>query len=171
MANWKDGELGACVMVGEKLGAVGAAAAVDGLLSERQIGLLGEAPVGRLATADADARPYVIPVCFVYDAGAGVIYSALDGKPKRSSLAGLRRVRNIRANPQAALVVDHYAEYWSELWYLLVMGRAEVVDSGAEPARAVALLRAKYRQYREMAIDGNPVIRLTPERVAGWSGR
>ena len=154
-------------MTGDNSASSGAAA---GVLSVRQIELLRLAPVGRLATADADARPYVIPVCFAYDGEGGVIYSALDGKPKRSSLGGLRRVRNIRANPQAALVVDHYAEDWSELWYLLIRGRAEVVASGAEPARAVALLRAKYRQYREMAIDGNPVIRLTPERVVGWSG-
>ena len=141
-----------------------------GVLAAGQIELLRGAAVGRLATADAVGRPHVIPVCFAYDADGGVIYSALDGKPKRSGFDGLRRVRNIRANPQAALVVDHYAEDWSELWYVLIMGRAEVVASGDEPARGVALLRAKYGQYREMAIDGNPVIRLTPERVVGWSG-
>ena len=140
------------------------------ILSEAQIVLLRDAPVGRLATADAAARPYVVPVCFAYDAGAGVIYSALDAKPKRSALAGLRRVRNIRANPQAALVVDHYADDWSELWYLLIMGRAELLERGAEPARAIARLREKYPQYREMPIDGNPVIRLTPERATGWAG-
>ena len=140
------------------------------VLTEGQIELLRGAAVGRLATADAAGRPQVIPVCFAYDDGAGVIYSALDGKPKRSGFEGLRRVRNIRANPQAALVVDHYAEDWSELWYVLITGRAEVMASGAEPARAAALLRAKYWQYREMALEGNPVIRLTPERVVGWSG-
>lgn len=141
-----------------------------GVLSGRQIELLRGAAVGRLATADAAGRPHVIPVCFAYDDGGGVIYSALDGKPKRIGFDGLRRVRNIRANPQAALVVDHYSDDWSELWYVLITGRAEVVASGDEPARAVALLRAKYWQYREMALDGNPVIRLTPERVVGWSG-
>ena len=140
------------------------------ILSKPQIALLRDAPVGRLATADAAARPYVVPVCFAYDAGAGVIYSALDAKPKRSALAGLRRVRNILENPQAALVVDHYADDWSQLWYLLLMGRAELLESGAEPARAIARLREKYPQYREMPIDGNPVIRLTPERVTGWNG-
>lgn len=138
------------------------------VLSEREIGLLRDAPVGRLATADSGARPHVIPVCFAYD--AGVIYSALDGKPKRSGLAGLRRVRNILSNPQAALVVDYYADDWSQLWYLLILGRAELLEGGGEAARAIGRLREKYPQYREMAIDGNPVIRLTPERVVGWGG-
>lgn len=138
------------------------------VLSAPQIALLRNAPVGRLATADCAARPYVIPICFAYD--AGVIYSALDGKPKRSGLTGLRRVRNILSNPQAALVVDHYADDWSQLWYLLILGRAELLEGGGEAARAIARLREKYPQYREMAIDGNPVIRLTPERVTGWGG-
>lgn len=155
---------------GGELGADGARSAPAAVLSEAQIALLRDAPVGRLATADAAARPYVVPVCFAYDAGAGVIYSALDAKPKRSALAGLRRVRNILENPQAALLVDHYADDWSELWYLLIMGRAELLDNGAEPSRAIVRLREKYPQYREMPIDGNPVIRLTPERATGWVG-
>ena len=40
---------------------------------------------------------------------------------------------------------------------------------GKEASRAVALLRDKYPQYREMNVDGNPVIKLTPERHTAWS--
>ncbi len=137
-------------------------------LTPEQAVRLSETPVGHLATADANGRPHVIPVCFAYDGHC--IYSVLDAKPKRGTLTGLRRVRNILANPQVSLVIDHYDEDWTRLWYLLVQGRAELVENGPEPSTAIALLREKYSQYRNMALDGNPVIRITPERATGWSG-
>ena len=96
------------------------------------------------------------------------IYSALDQKPKRTTVARLRRVRNIAANPQVALVVDHYAEDWRRLWYLLITGTAELLEGGEEQARAVQLLRQKYPQYRQMDIQASPVIRITPTGVVAW---
>lgn len=133
------------------------------VLTPSQTALLTAAPVGRLATADAAGRPHVIPVCFACDGRR--IYSALDAKPKRGRLADLRRVRNIRANPQASLVIDHYEADWSRLWYLLVSGTAELIDAGDEHSTALALLLAKYPQYRAMSLDDNPIIRITPQRA------
>ena len=138
------------------------------VLTERQATLLNETPIGHLATADGNGRPHVIPVCFACDGQR--IYSVLDAKPKSGSLRRLRRVRNILTNPQVSLVIDHYEADWSRLWYLLVRGRAELLEPCAEQAAAIALLRAKYPQYREMALDGNPVIKITPERATGWPG-
>ena len=137
-------------------------------LTPEQSARLSETPVGHLATADANGRPHVIPVCFSYD--GQYIYSVLDAKPKRGSLTGLRRVRNILANPQVSLVIDHYDEDWTRLWYLLLQGRGELVEDGPEPPVAIAMLREKYPQYRAMELDGNPIIKITPERVTGWSG-
>ena len=142
-------------------------------LTEPQARFLADARVARLATADADGRPHAIPVCFAYaDLGYGGenIYIVLDQKPKTTELTRLRRVRNILANPQAALVVDHYDEDWRHLRYILVSCRAGLLN-GDEPeaARAVALLREKYPQYHEMELDGNPVIKLTPIRFTAWS--
>ena len=137
-------------------------------LTESQARFLAEARVGRLATADSAGRPHVIPVCFAYDGEA--VYIVLDRKPKSVGLTRLRRVRNILENPQAALVVDHWDEDWSALRYVLVSCRAELLDGdGEEEARAVAMLREKYRQYRDMDIEGNPVIKLTPLRFTAWS--
>ena len=137
-------------------------------LTESQSRFLAEARVGRLATADSAGRPHVIPVCFVYD--SQVIYIVLDRKPKSVQLTRLRRVRNILDNPQAALVVDHWDEDWNALRYVLVSCSAVLLDGpGEEEARAVSMLRDKYRQYREMDLDGNPVIKLTPLRFTAWS--
>ncbi len=137
-------------------------------LTPEQAARLADAPVGHLATADTAGRPHVIPVCFAFDGEH--IYSVLDAKPKRGSLTGLRRVRNILANPRVSLVIDHYEEDWSKLWYLLIQGHADLLDDGDEPAAAITLLREKYKQYQQMALDGNPVIRITPERLTGWAG-
>ncbi len=131
-----------------------------------QVELLAHAPVGRLATASADGVPHVIPVC--YALMDGLIYSVLDQKPKRASLTRLRRVRNIRANPQVSLVVDHYEENWERLWYILISGTAQLLEEGAERPAAIQILREKYAQYRLMNIDPNPVIKITPSNVVSW---
>ncbi len=135
-------------------------------LPARQTELLARAPVGHLATADANGVPHVIPVCYALMDGA--IYSVLDQKPKRAPLTRLRRVRNILANPQVSLVVDHYDENWERLGYILISGHAEVLEEDGERPAAIQVLRAKYAQYRLMDIDPNPVIKITPSHVVCW---
>ena len=137
-------------------------------LTESQARFLSDARVGRLATADAAGRPHVVPVCFAFDGAA--IYIALDQKPKTVELTRLRRIRNILSNPQASFVVDHYEEDWRGLRYILITCRAELLDgSEGEATQAIALLRRKYSQYVDMEIDGNPVIKLVPQRYTAWS--
>jgi PPOX class probable F420-dependent enzyme len=120
--------------------------------------------VAHLATANANGRPHVVPVCFAYLEGR--IYIAIDEKPKRS--LRLKRLRNIDENPQVALVLDRYDEDWSRLAWVLVQGTASVLDAGPEHGRALAALREKYPQYRAMALEGRPVISMTVERVSSW---
>ena len=125
------------------------------------------ARVARLSTADGTGRPHVIPVCFVYEEGN--FYTAIDGKPKSAPGASLRRLRNISANPRAALLIDHYSEDWSELSYLLVSAAAHIVSDDGERARAVRALREKYHQYETLLADDATVIRLRPEGATSWS--
>jgi PPOX class probable F420-dependent enzyme len=103
------------------------------------------ARVGRLATTRPDGRPHVVPCCFAL-AGESIV-SAVDAKPK-STLA-LRRLDNLRANPAASLLVDHYDDDWSQLWWVRVDGRCRVVEDGPERDEALAALAEKYAQYRE----------------------
>ncbi len=138
------------------------------VLNPQQIELLNRTPIGRLATADEHGRPYVVPFCFACDGVS--VYSVLDAKPKNADLRRLRRVRNILVNPRVSFVVDHYESDWSKLWYLLVQGRAELIDAGEEQAAAIALLRRKYAQYVDMELTDSPVIKITPERATGWTG-
>ena len=138
-------------------------------LSPAQDRFLRSARTGHLATADAKGRPQVVPVCFVFDGQA--IYSVLDAKPKTTPLRQLRRVKNILANPQVSLVVDHYEENWDKLQYILVSGDAELLESDEKLVVAIAMLREKYPQYQAMDLDQSPVIKITPVRYSPWSSQ
>jgi PPOX class probable F420-dependent enzyme len=124
---------------------------------------LAEARVGRLATVDVAGDPHVVPVCFVLDGDA--VYWAVDHKPKATPR--LRRLANIEAHPVAELVVDNYAEDWTELWWIRIKADAKVLKPGAEADHAMDLLVAKYSQYRERRPDG-PVVRMTVRRLSSW---
>lgn len=125
--------------------------------------------VARLATADADRQPAVIPVCYAFDGQS--IYTPIDEKPKSVEARGLRRIRNIEMNPLVALVIDEYHDDWSRLVYVLISGAAQIIlpsSDASEHARAVELLREKYPQYRSMKIDERPIIKITPARIKRW---
>ena len=141
--------------------------AASGVLSPEQAAFLVRQRVARLATADAAGRPHAVPVCFAYSPGA--LYIALDEKPKDVPPDRLKRVRNILENPNVTLVADRYAEDWGRLAFVMVRGRAGLLEPGSEEhAAAVRLLRGKYHQYEKMKIEENPVIAVRPEHVASW---
>ena len=111
---------------------------------------LAAARVARLATVTPGGRPHLVPCCFALVEETA--YSAVDAKPK-STLA-LRRLANLRANPQASLLVDHYAEEWATLWWIRVDGDGRVVEDGPEHTAALAALADKYEQYRRQRPPG-----------------
>jgi PPOX class probable F420-dependent enzyme len=124
---------------------------------------------GRLATVDPRGQPHAVPICYVLL--DGLIYTPIDEKPKTGDPRELRRIRNILANPKVCLVVDHYEDDdWSRLRWLQVRGEAGLVEDDGERSRALAALRARYRQYRTMALESLPLLRITPTRLVGWSG-
>ena len=123
--------------------------------------------VAHLATADAAGIPTVGPVCFAL--AGDTVYMTIDRKPK--SGRPLKRLRNIAENPHVTLTADRYDDDdWSRLRWVMVRGRAEILESGAEHDDAQARLRAKYRQYRAMDLAPLPVIAIRIERVTSWSG-
>ncbi len=90
------------------------------------------------------------------------LYTAVDDKPKRTR--ALRRLSNIEADPRVEVLVDHWDEDWSRLWWVRLRGRARIV----EDRRAVDLLAAKYPQYRERP-PGGPVIAIEIEERSEWT--
>ena len=139
-------------------------------LDETTDKFIREHRVARLATSDLVGQPAVVPICYAFDGDR--FYVALDEKPKSVPDHELKRVRNIRANPRVAIVIDHYSEDWSELVYVLITGTAEIISSSQnadEHRRAIELLREKYPQYGSMNLDERPIIKITPARVKQWA--
>ncbi|HEY0168657.1 MAG TPA: TIGR03668 family PPOX class F420-dependent oxidoreductase [Jatrophihabitans sp.] len=137
--------------------------------------LVETARVARLATVDAEGRPHLVPVCFVLDSadserGEGGhgdrVHIAIDHKPKRG--AELRRTANLRATGQACLLVDHYDEDWSRLWWVRLDGHGGQLHDADETNRAIDALAAKYPQYREQRPDG-PVLTIDVDAYRGWA--
>ena len=123
---------------------------------------VAEARVGRLSTVTADGRPHVVPCCFVLE--GDTVYSAVDAKPK--STLDLRRLRNVRSNAACSLLVDHYDEDWTTLWWVRVDASGRVIEGGAERSCALGLLAAKYEQYREA--PPGPVLALDIGHWSSW---
>lgn len=123
--------------------------------------------VARLATADAEGRPHLVPVVFAVT-GATVVL-AVDHKPKRS--ADLRRLANIRANPAVCLLADEYDEDWERLWWARADGAARVLPPAARSADAahhVGLLAAKYPQQYAGRPPAGEVVEVAVSRWSGW---
>jgi PPOX class probable F420-dependent enzyme len=118
------------------------------------------ARVARLATVGPDGRPHVVPICFALDGDS--LYSAVDSKPK--STRRLQRLANIEANPPVEIVIDHWDEDWSRLWWVRLSGRARIVE---HDARGLELLQAKYPQYRADPPAG-PFIVVAVESRREW---
>ena len=125
--------------------------------------VFAEAPVAMLATVGADGAPHLVPVVFAVH--GGVVYTAVDAKKK--STRKLRRLANIKGNPQVSLLVDHYEDDWARLWWVRADGRAEIHYSGEELATGYMLLRSKYAQYQRIALDG-PVVSVTVTKWSSW---
>ena len=120
--------------------------------------------VARLATVGLDGRPHIVPITFA--ANDEALYFAVDRKPKRTT--DLQRLRNIAANPAVSVLVDHYEDDWTKLWWVRLDGLARIFHEGSEFTLAIALLAERYSQYRT-APPAGPAVKITIERMSGWS--
>jgi PPOX class probable F420-dependent enzyme len=93
------------------------------------------------------------------------VYSAVDAKPKSTLV--LRRLQNLKTNTSFSLLVDHYDEDWTTLWWVRVDGSGRVIEKGDERERALRLFTTKYAQYRDTPPPG-PVLALDIERWRMW---
>jgi PPOX class probable F420-dependent enzyme len=132
-------------------------------LDEAEIrALVSSARVARLGTVDPDRGVHIVPITFALL--GDVVVTAVDHKPKRTRR--LRRIANIERDHDVTVLVDHYDDDWTKLWWCRLSGTARVVYQGDEFERAIDALVARYEQYDEARPRG-PVIRIA---VTGWAG-
>jgi len=123
-------------------------------------------PVARLATVQPSGAPHVVPVVFAVV--GDVVYTAVDDKPKRTRR--LRRLDNLRYEPRCALLVDHYEDDWSRLWWVRADGVAAVVDAPEPTHPGLLALAQRHGQYQPRPPSG-PLVEITVEQWSGWSGQ
>jgi PPOX class probable F420-dependent enzyme len=138
------------------------------ILTEEEKVFILSRRVARMATADKSGRPLVVPICYAYDGRC--FYTPIDKKPKRVSARGLKRVINLSENPNVSVVIDEYHEDWTRLCYVIIHGRAELLEGGEEYLNSLRLLCEKYPQYKNMdlSILNLPVIKIIPDRITSW---
>lgn len=121
-----------------------------------------------MASVDEAGIPLTVPICFVYK--GEFIYSPIDAKPKTKEVKKLKRLRNIENNPRVSFIVDKYSDDWTELYYIIVQGTAEVLIEGEEYNNSIKALCGKYEQYSKMGLMqlGLPVIKITPNKIISW---
>lgn len=135
------------------------------MLTDDQRRFLETERVARLATADSDGQPHVVPICYALI--DDVVYFTIDQKPKQSGVR-LKRLANIRSNPKVGLVVDRYDEDWTKLGWLMVQGKAAIISDGSRHQQAQARLRQRYRQLLTMQIETLPVVAIAINHVMSW---
>ena len=119
--------------------------------------LLRASDHGVLATVHPERGVDAVPVVFAVD-GERVLLPVDTVKPK--STTRLQRLANLANDPRCVLLVDHYDEDWSKLWWVRVHGTATVVGGG-DAALAV------FPSYREAGTVAATIV-LVPDVVTGW---
>jgi pyridoxamine 5'-phosphate oxidase family protein len=115
------------------------------VFSREELDYLAEGHLGRLATIGADETPHVVPLGWTYNPALDTI--DVGGR----DFARTRKFRNVRANPNVALVIDDVLPPWQPR-AVMVRGRAEALREAT-------------------GADGQPVgpvIRIYPREVISW---
>lgn len=110
----------------------------------------------RFATASKKGEPHVVPVSYIWEDRHAYIVTDY----------GTRKLRNLRENPNAAVLVDS----GGTRKLLLVSGPVEIIEKGEEYRRLYKLFYSKLDWVRrEPWKEGEaPFIRINPTFKTGW---
>ncbi len=140
--------------------------------SKEQLDFLSAARVAILGTIDSSGRAHLVPI--VYANTSDSIYFVIDRKRKKRN--ELKRLRNIRSNPNTTLLIDDYSEDWTKLRFLMLYCKAKILPAGTDRNEnhiATQLLKRKYMQYRSgqyfpLEIIKAVFVKLKPIKAIYW---
>jgi PPOX class probable F420-dependent enzyme len=140
------------------------------LLDETECwGRVERARHGVLATVHLDRGVDAVPVVYAV-VDRRLVLPVDTVKPKRHLRLG--RLANLAQDPRCVLLVEHYADDWSELWWVRIHAAASTpVASQPGPAPSwLDALAARYPHYGEPGAVAAAVV-LQPTAVTGWAAR
>jgi nitroimidazol reductase NimA-like FMN-containing flavoprotein (pyridoxamine 5'-phosphate oxidase superfamily) len=124
--------------------------------TSNETAFLNKNEVCRLATASRDARPHVIPVCYIFREGHFYIVTDYDTK----------KYKNVLENPKVALVVDVYSPHKA----IAVKGEVDILERGEEFRRVSDLFYKKFDWARKdpWKEGESPILKIKPLKKASW---
>ena len=117
---------------------------------------------GTLSTVHSERGVDAVPVVFAV-VGDRIVIPVDTVKPKSSTR--LQRLANLGLDDRCALLVDHYDDDWSQLWWVRVSGRGREVAPSDE---IVGALAARFPAYATVG-SVVTVIEIEPASIAGWA--
>lgn len=119
--------------------------------SEAELAYLAEGGhLGRLATIDGNGLPHVVPVGWAYNAERDTI--DIGGRDPGEFVAS-RKFRNVRANANAAFVIDDVLPPWQPR-AVMVRGAAEAIhDDPGDGQEVTALIRIAATEVISWGLD------------------
>jgi uncharacterized protein len=125
-------------------------------LSAKEIDFLKSNELCRFATASRSGEPHVVPVSYVWDQDYAYIVTDY----------GTRKLKNLRENPHAAVLVDSAGTQK----LLLISGSVEIIEKGEEYRQLYKLFYSKLSWVkRDPWKEGEaPFIKVAPAFKAGW---
>ncbi|HLI25244.1 MAG TPA: pyridoxamine 5'-phosphate oxidase family protein [Acidimicrobiales bacterium] len=120
---------------------------------------------GVLSTVHARRGVDAVPVVYAFDDGyVGVPVDLVKAKASPR----LQRVRNLEADPRAALLVEHWdRQDWSGLWWVRAQLRWQGDDPGGRADLLAGRLARAFPQYRGQPFANVLVLRVLA--VTGWA--
>lgn len=119
--------------------------------------------IGWLTTVGPEGRPYTVPVWFLWNDGAVLIFS----QPNK------QKIRNLPKNPRVTLALDNT---YGGGDVVIIEGTAELVNDPAISVEMPAYIE-KYGKHIQdegwaspaaMAADFSQAIRITPKKIRKW---
>lgn len=117
-----------------------------------------------LATIGRNGLPHLVPIVFAVTSSSHLVW-AVDHKPKQGR--SLARLTNLARDPRSVVLVQHYENDWSRLWWVRLEGNTTEITSSGPMAIALEKLREKYPPYIQNPPQG-PFMELTVTRTVGW---
>lgn len=126
------------------------------VFSEKELHFLEQNELCRFATASKKGEPHVVPVSYVWH----------DGAPYIVTDYGTRKLKNLRENPNAAILIDTAGTQK----LLLISGPVTIIEKGEEYRTLYKIFHSKLDWVRRGPWkEGEaPFVRINPNFKAGW---
>ena len=124
--------------------------------TEKEARFLEENEMCRFATSSRTGEPHVVPVSYVWQ--EGLVYVVTDYKT--------RKLRNLRENPHAAILVDRPSTRPG----ILISGPVQLIEKGEEYRNIYNMFHKRISWVRgDPWKEGEaPFVKMTPRFKASW---